>query len=161
MVDAREYAVLAHGGQRYGDGPYQDHLDDVVKILLDYGHTDPELISAGYLHDVLEDTLVSHDDLEKEFGTCVAKLVYAVTDGPGMSRIERKMRPLQEIPRTPGALFVKLADRIANVEFSSRSGSTAMLEMYRNEQSEFERCLRGPISAEPMWDRLRAALGAK
>lgn len=85
--------------------------------------------------------------------------MYAVTDGPGMSRMERKMRPLQEIPRTPGALFVKLADRIANVEFSAKSGSTAMLEMYRNEHPEFERQLRGLNAAEPMWDRLHAALG--
>lgn len=160
MSRARLYAVRAHGDQRYGDSPYVVHLDAVVSILLRFGHGDHETVAAGYLHDVLEDTSRERRDLVLEFGEVVASLVDACTDGRGASRRERKERPFRLIPRTPGSLLVKLADRIANVESAAR-GRPGLLAMYRKEHPEFEKRLRGPSVAEPMWDHLRSLLEAR
>jgi len=154
---AREYAVEAHRGQQYGTKPYHVHLDAVVEVLRRFGHRDLETLAAGYLHDVLEDTETEFHALSREFGEVVAALVDACTDGAGANRAERKERPYRLIPKTPGALLVKLADRIANVEASRESGSR-LLSMYRKEHPEFERRLRGPSAAEPMWAHLGSIL---
>lgn len=160
VARARGYAVRAHGDQRYGDGPYSDHLDHVARVLRKFGHADRETVAAGYLHDVLEDTALEFKDLSREFGERVAELVNACTDGRGGSRKERKERPFRLIPRTPGSLPVKLADRIANVEAATGPAS-GLRGMYRKEQPEFERRLRGPSSCEPMWRHLASVLEAK
>lgn len=154
---AREYAVMAHRGQEYGTKPYHAHLDAVVRVLRRFGHCDQETVAAGYLHDVLEDTDVTPDALAREFGDSVAAVVDACTDGDGANRKERKERPYRLIPGVPGALLVKLADRIANVEESAAS-NPGLLQMYRKEHREFERRLRGPTAAEPMWRRLESLL---
>lgn len=154
---AREYAVKAHREQQYGTRPYHFHLDAVVEVLRRFGHCDRETVAAGYLHDVLEDTDATRDALAREFGDGVAAVVDACTDGDGANRKERKERPYRLIPRTPGALLVKLADRIANVEASVAS-NWSLLKMYRKEHREFERRLRGPTAAEPMWTHLESLL---
>lgn len=154
---AREYAVRAHRGQEYGAKPYHFHIDAVVEVLRRFGHVDRETLAAGYLHDVLEDTDATRDGLACEFGDAVAAVVDACTDGDGANRRERKERPYRLIPGTPGALLVKLADRIANVEASVASNS-GLLQMYRKEHREFERWLRGPTAAEPMWAHLEFLL---
>lgn len=157
---ARAYAVKAHGDQRYGAAPYSVHLDAVARVLVRFGHTDEETVAAGFLHDAIEDAGVTHDELEREFGARVAALVDACTDGRGQNRKERKERPYRLIPKTPGSLLVKLADRIANVE-AARADRPGLLEMYRKEHPEFERRLRGPAAAETMWGALGLLLGVR
>ena len=62
---ARIFAIAAHGGQKYGNYPYSVHLDAVAKIADEYGE---KAAVIAYLHDVVEDTFVSINDIEKEFG---------------------------------------------------------------------------------------------
>lgn len=142
---ARAFAVKAHGDQRYGDEPYAVHLDAVADILIwrfAGERQRPHVIAAGYLHDTLEDTPVTRDELAAEFGHAVALLVDAVTDGPGKTRRERKERPYTLIPLVRGALVIKLADRIANIEAALANGRSDLLATYRNEHAEFSERLQ-------------------
>ena len=59
---AREFAAHAHGNQRYGDGPYVEHLAKVVAVLTDFGYQG-DYLCAGWLHDVVEDTCTTLDDI--------------------------------------------------------------------------------------------------
>lgn len=165
VLKARIFAAWAHDEQTYGDDPYLKHLDDVVAVLRRFGYNDPELLAAGYLHDVIEDTETTRDDLEATFGSRVADLVDAVTDGEGNNRAARKARPYRLIPGVTGAVLLKVADRIANCEAAlalacsvSGAARSSLIGMYRQEQKNFEKALRGPSEVERMFLSLRATL---
>ena len=79
MKEAYDLAVVAHGGQRRVSGePYVIHPIETAFILIDLG-MDTECICAGLLHDVVEDTPVTLDEIRKRFGHDVALLVDGVT----------------------------------------------------------------------------------
>jgi (p)ppGpp synthase/HD superfamily hydrolase len=71
---ARAFAIAAHGNQRYGEQPYEVHLAAVRQVLFDFGHGG-ELAIAAWLHDTVEDTDVTVEQIELEFGSAVAALV--------------------------------------------------------------------------------------
>jgi len=128
---ARAFAIVMHGEQLYDGMPYVVHLDRVADIVRAAGGC-PWLIAAAYLHDVLEDTQCTMERLAMLFGVRVASLVYAVT-GIGANRKERQQSILLHLAYTAAARLLKLADRVANVEYSVAKGSTQKLAMYRKE----------------------------
>ena len=76
---AYEIAVQAHAGQTRQTGDeYITHPIAVAQILAEYG-LDQDTLAAALMHDVVEDTEVSLDDLEADFGTEVAMLIDGVT----------------------------------------------------------------------------------
>lgn len=155
---ARKFAVEAHGAQLYGDRPYSYHLDRVHDVLVRFGQTQTELLTAGILHDVIEDTATNYSDVKLGFGFEVAELVYAVTDELGRNRQERHAKTYPKIKALSGAIVLKLADRIANVEHSVAQGDDGKLSMYRKEQEGFRTGV-GPAGPHLMWahlDRLLA-----
>jgi (p)ppGpp synthase/HD superfamily hydrolase len=96
---------------------------------------------ATYGHDLIEDCRVSYNDVKQHLGQEAADIVYAVTNDKGKNRKERAGDKYYEgIRNTPGAVFVKLCDRIANVQYSKMTKSR-MFEMYKNENPEFIRQL--------------------
>jgi guanosine-3',5'-bis(diphosphate) 3'-pyrophosphohydrolase len=151
---AREFAIAAHGDQRYGSEPYVVHLAAVRQVLRDFGYGG-ELGLAAWLHDTVEDTAVTVEELEREFGPRVAALVWAVT-GVGENRKERTASAYAKLRALPDAITVKLADRIANSEASARS-NPRLLAMYRDELPTFTAAL-GEHGDPAMWERLRRAL---
>lgn len=152
-------ALEAHKGQRYGDSPYSKHLSDVAKVLLQFGILTETVCAAAWLHDTLEDTDLTREQIEASCGARVAEIVWRVTDEPGVSRKERKVKTLPKIAADPEAIIVKLADRIANVA-ESQSNNPGLLAMYRREYPGFAAALRekSPVAAKPMWAWLDAAL---
>lgn len=132
MNKAEAFALAAHRDQLYGTDPYERHLRDVVRVLAESGFENEMWSSAGWLHDVVEDTDVTVIEVAQRFGIAVAHLVHAVTDGEGATRAERKQAVWEKIALFPAAAIVKTADRIANVEAGGK------LEMYRAEQRAFE-----------------------
>ena len=154
LEQARAFATIAHEGQRYGNEPYTYHLGKVVEVLRRFDIDDPDLLAAGWLHDTLEDTPVEVDDLRNQFNDRVAALVDAVTDGQGATRKDRKQRPYRLIPRTPGAVYLKLADRIANLEASLDEGHDRLLKRYAHEHWDFHKRLFDGVTALPMWEHL-------
>ena len=159
---AQGYARSAHKDQRYGLHPYNTHLEDVRRVLRDFGHGGA-LGIAAWLHDVVEDTDVTIDSIEASFGTPVAELVWAVT-GVGSHRKERNQDAYRKILRRPRATILKLADRIANVEACAKSNlriELNLLDRYRDEYFDFRFWLYDPASTTstlPMWERLEKAL---
>ncbi|MEZ5080628.1 MAG: peptide deformylase [Thermoleophilia bacterium] len=158
---ARLLATLAHVGQHYDGGPYTDHLQEVVGVLGRHQIDDPLLIAAAWLHDVVEDTPVTVDALRTEFGTEVAAIVEALTVPAWPDHAAAHEDSWRRIAVTPGAVAVKLADRVANV---ARGGRRA--QKYLDQQERFEALL---ADADPgalggvvpaMWTQLRSELAA-
>lgn len=165
LARARHLALRSHAGQLYGDRPYSVHLEAVQDVLARFGIRDEVVRAAAWLHDVLEDNPnVRREDLERTLPEAVVAIVDACTDGAGESREARKERPLRLIPKTPNAVLVKLADRIANVEASIHDHHDGRLAMYRNEHGTFMDALRespSTPSAEPMWLHLEHILAPR
>ena len=104
-------------------------------IKIDETHSAIELACWG--HDLIEDTRVSYNDVKNKLGYNAAEIIYAVTNEKGKNRKERANESYYKgIRNTPGAIFVKLCDRIANVQYSKMTGSK-MFEMYKDENSNF------------------------
>ena len=153
---ARWFAIAKHAGQKYGQHPYSYHLDDAVNELIDHVLDLPALkfydhdliICATYLHDVLEDTSTTSEEMFGLFDRRIVELVQAVTDGPGKNRAERKKGVYAAIrTKGPAALAVKLADRLANTKTCGLSkDESEMLKMYRREQTDFDWELRRPFA---------------
>lgn len=140
--------------------PYEFHLRMVAEVAKDFKHLlddtkdyytgekyrgpmqgqvtlrDACLI-AVWGHDLIEDARVSYNDVMNHLGQEVADIVYAVTNEKGKNRDERANDKYYEgIRNTPGAVFVKLCDRIANVQYSKMTKSR-MFEMYKKENANF------------------------
>jgi len=147
-------AVKAHSNQSYDDVyPYEKHLDDVVDVLKKFGYSGKYIVS-GFLHDILEDTGFSYNDLKKHFGVEIAEIVYCVTDELGRNRVERKEKTLPKTAGNPDAIILKLADRIANIEHGGK------IDMYAKEYSQFKGVLflNTPADAKEMWNYLEKLL---
>jgi (p)ppGpp synthase/HD superfamily hydrolase len=94
-------------------------------------------LRAVWGHDLIEDCRVSYNDVKEILGQEAAEIIYAVTNEKGKSRRERANdKYYQGIRETNGAVFVKLCDRIANVQYSKMTGSR-MFEMYKKENDNF------------------------
>jgi guanosine-3',5'-bis(diphosphate) 3'-pyrophosphohydrolase len=77
---------------------------------------DTDLLIAALLHDVLEDTATTADELRRRFGERVAAIVLELTDDKRMEWRERKRRVVEEIGRrSPEAQLIKLSDLTANI----------------------------------------------
>ncbi len=87
LDDARAFALRAHAGQMYGARPYSWHLETVAELLAPYG---AQAQVIAYLHDIVEDTTVSDDEVDARFGPFVGECVRLLTDAPGATRAERK-----------------------------------------------------------------------
>ena len=136
VKEAAYLAISLHGTQTYDGHPYYYHLEQVVDILKEFGFTDDKFVIAGYLHDVMEDTAISYNDIKNQFGEEVAEIVYAVTDELGRNRRERKAKTYPKIKENEDAIIVKLADRIANVR-NSIMNKPSMAKMYLKEYESF------------------------
>lgn len=149
-------AEKAHTNQQYDIYPYIYHIKQVVKIIEDLGY-DESVIVAAVLHDTLEDTDLSYNDLKKAFGEEVAEIVYAVTDELGRNRKERKTKTYPKIKANWKATVVKICDRVANMEQSKRYNQK-LFETYKGEHEEFCDQLRNDehpdVEVNKAWERL-------
>lgn len=172
---AREFAVEYHTHRTrtgvpdvYDGKPYvESHVSDVVTVLMDFiddlksfGVTSGQfdnLIKSAWLHDSVEDTEATISLIARRFGLEVARLVWAVT-GIGSSRKIRNADMARKIALATAkkilAAILKLADRIANVEHSTKGSKH--WQMYFDEMGKFEVYIR-PYVPAAMWNRLLAA----
>ncbi|MEX2582425.1 MAG: HD domain-containing protein [Gemmatimonadota bacterium] len=120
VLRALSYAAAKHRDQRRkgaGAPPFINHSIEVAELLARAaGIEDPVTLQAAVLHDTLEDTDTTFDDLAREFGTEVATLVQEVTDEKHLPRAERKRHQIETAPRlSERARLIRLADKIVNV----------------------------------------------
>ncbi|WP_290058733.1 HD domain-containing protein [Amycolatopsis solani] len=115
LDEAVAFAARHHGGQTRPAGePYLEHLLEATRVLVEaIGSTDVDVLRAAVLHDVVEDTDGTLDEVRARFGDRVATLVGWVTKPEGGARADYLAR-LRDAP--DDALLVKLADRLSNVQ---------------------------------------------
>ncbi len=114
---AKSFASQAHSGQvrKHGNVPYITHPIRVAALLESAGCRD-ELVCAGYLHDVVEDTTCELEDIENAFGSVVSALVAAHTEDKSKSWQERKQHTI-DLVRTANEEVKQLivADKLDNL----------------------------------------------
>ena len=159
---ARNFAIVAHGGQLYGDQPYVVHLDTVANLLGPFGE---QAQIAGYLHDVVEDTAVGREQIAAEFGKAVAACVALVTDEAGANRRERKARTNDKLAAVTAenslALIVKAADRLANLRASVQASADSKLGMYRKEHGAFRAAAYRAGLCEALWQEIEEIISER
>jgi GTP pyrophosphokinase len=122
LTRAYRFSASSHHGQQRASGePYLSHPLQVASLLVDF-KMDVTTVTAGLLHDVLEDTTATKDDLVREFGQEIAELVDGVTKLGKLafnSREERQAenfrKMLVAMARDLRVLMIKLADRLHNM----------------------------------------------
>lgn len=119
---ARTFAMAAHAAtgqlRKYTHEPYFVHVEEVAQIVMSTSTFTEEMVAAAYLHDTVEDTAVTIDLIEREFGSKVAELVGWLTDvskPEDGNRAHRKALDRAHSAAAPAdAQTVKLADLISN-----------------------------------------------
>jgi (p)ppGpp synthase/HD superfamily hydrolase len=120
VSEAAELAARRHNGMaRKGRGnePYINHLTEVANLLSTATDgADAELVAAGWLHDAIEDTGTTREELAQKFSERVASLVVECTDDMGLPKAERRRLQVVNAPhKSPGAKLIKIADKISNI----------------------------------------------
>ena len=120
ILKAARFAAHKHRNQRRKDEektPYINHPISVAKIISEIGNVeDPEVLAAALLHDTLEDTETTVEELIENFGVRVCSLVQEVTDDKTQPKLERKQRQIDHAKEiSEGAALIKLGDKISNV----------------------------------------------
>jgi len=120
LARAADYAARQHIAQRRkGERaePYVNHLTEVAALLAEAtGGDDVVLLMGGLLHDTLEDTDATYEDLEQRFGIEVAALVAEVTDDKSLPREERKRLQVETTAgKSRRAKLLKIADKTSNL----------------------------------------------
>jgi GTP diphosphokinase / guanosine-3',5'-bis(diphosphate) 3'-diphosphatase len=120
VIRADEFAAQKHRMQRRKDSdasPYINHPIALMHVLcIDGGITDPTILAAAALHDTIEDTETTKEELRTLFGTEIARLVCEMTDDKSLPKAKRKQEQIDHAPHMSekGALL-KLADKICNL----------------------------------------------
>lgn len=142
----------------YGNRPFFYHLVDVSNVLYEFGFIQDSLHIAAYMHDIIEDTSHTKEEIQKLFGTKIAEITWRVTDELGENREVRKAKTYPKIAESSSATIIKLADRIANVRAAKKLGdSSQYFAMYLKEYSEFKKALYNENQLdviESMWETL-------
>jgi guanosine-3',5'-bis(diphosphate) 3'-pyrophosphohydrolase len=120
LLHAMQFAARKHKDQRRKDvdaSPYINHPISLANILCNEGHvTDIDVICAALLHDTIEDTATTPEELKAEFGQPIRDIVIEVTDDKSLPSAERKRLQIEHAEHlSRGAKLVKLADKISNL----------------------------------------------
>ncbi|QPF84218.1 HD domain-containing protein [Bradyrhizobium genosp. L] len=119
ISEAADFAARRHNGmvrKGRGDGPYINHLAEVANLLAQVTDgADAELVAAGWLHDTIEDTATTREELAERFTERVASLVVECTDDMRLPKAIRRQKQIEDAPhKSPDAKLIKIADKISN-----------------------------------------------
>ncbi len=118
LLRALVFAAERHRQQSRKDElktPYVNHLLEVVQVLVDHGVRDAPTLMAAALHDTVEDTGTTLEEIADRFGPEVRDLVAEMTDDKRLPRDERKRLQVEHAAAmSPRGALIKLADKIAN-----------------------------------------------
>lgn len=170
VAAAAALARQAHRGQKYGEKPYTAHLEEVVAICEKYAETKStgplrEILSElAWLHDSVEDTTLTAEEICEAFGLFTMYCVLLLTDPPGLPRKERKaishekLKAVRDNEPMCVALIVKAADRLANIRSCVRDNAKDMLEMYRKEHAAFRDAVHRAGTNTVLFDEMEQLL---
>jgi guanosine-3',5'-bis(diphosphate) 3'-pyrophosphohydrolase len=160
LLHALSFAADKHRNQRRKDveaSPYINHPIAVATVLaVDGGVTDRLLLLAAILHDTVEDTRTTFEELEAQFGPEVRALVAEVTDDKRLPSPERKRLQVERAPRASlAAKQLKLADKICNVRDVTSAPPARWSRERRQEYLEWTaQVVAGCRGANPALERL-------
>ena len=164
VIKFKEYAIESHKkvNGEYDGLPYSYHLCEALRYAIRFLELVPEehcedVLCAVLGHDLIEDTNENYNSVKKNSNVYTAEIIRACTNyGRGRNRVERMPDFVYlDIKETPGGLFVKLCDRLANVYHSKNKGS-GMFYTYKKEQARFKAMLYTANYLEPMWNLLES-----
>jgi guanosine-3',5'-bis(diphosphate) 3'-pyrophosphohydrolase len=120
LLKAIQFSAEKHRSQRRKGAdasPYINHPIEVAVILANVARiTDGAVLMAAVLHDTLEDTCTTLEELQAAFGREVCALVQEVTDDKSLPKAERKRLQVEHAPHmSASAKLIKIADKISNV----------------------------------------------
>ena len=126
LIRAASFAARKHRNQRRKDAgasPYINHPLALARVLAaEGGVTDAATLCAALLHDTIEDTDTTADELSHEFGAEIASIVGEVTDDKTLPKAERKRQQVEHAAHiSDKAKRVKLADKISNLRDVSQA----------------------------------------
>lgn len=133
IIDAIEFAAEKHRFQvrkNPDQTPYVIHVIGVADNLIAIGKVrEADIIIGGLLHDTVEDTQTTFEEIEKRFGQHVASFVNEVTDDKSLPKEERKQLQIEHAPdKSAGAAQIKLADKLYN-----------LTDLFNNPPSDWEK----------------------
>jgi len=113
------FATIKHRDQRRKNStnaPYIEHPLGVMDILIQVGITDVDVLCAAVLHDTVEDTLTTFEEIGERFGEKILFYVKEVTDDKELDKVTRKKLQIEHAKDAScGARLIKLADKIHNL----------------------------------------------
>ncbi|HRH42161.1 MAG TPA: HD domain-containing protein [Pyrinomonadaceae bacterium] len=120
LLQAISFSAKKHRFQRRKGGdaePYINHPIEVANLIASVGNvTDLEILMAAVLHDTIEDTETTAEELTELFGENVCGMVLEVTDDKSLPKQRRKELQIEHSPHLSfGAKHVKLGDKISNI----------------------------------------------
>lgn len=126
VARALDFAARKHSNQRRkGEAgePYVNHLAEVARLVAEATEgQDTIAVLAALLHDAIEDTPTTREELEREFGREVAEIVVEVTDDKSLPKAERKRLQVETAPaKSRRARLIKIADKTSNLRSIAKS----------------------------------------
>ncbi|MBM3786622.1 MAG: bifunctional (p)ppGpp synthetase/guanosine-3',5'-bis(diphosphate) 3'-pyrophosphohydrolase [Acidobacteria bacterium] len=118
LMKAADYAARAHSRQRRKDEEATPYINHVVEVgfLLAEARCEVSVVAAGLLHDTVEDTGTTHEELAALFGERIARLVQAVTDDRSLPKAVRKEKQVEHARQATFEVgCIKTADKISNL----------------------------------------------
>lgn len=119
LLTAIDYAAMMHKLQRrkgYLKIPYINHPIKVCQMIASVDETDPDLLIAAVLHDTLEDTSATQDEIKVLFGANVLSIVEEVTDDMDLpEKIRKELQVTKASKLSRMAKIIKVADKICNI----------------------------------------------
>jgi guanosine-3',5'-bis(diphosphate) 3'-pyrophosphohydrolase len=135
ILRAAQFAAERHRDQRRKGSeaaPYINHPLALANLLATCGVDDPAVLAAALLHDTVEDTETTPEELVEGFGTDVAAIVVEVTDDKSLPKAERKRMQIEHAAHlSDQAKLVKLADKVCNLRDLTHSPPDWPLERKR------------------------------
>lgn len=125
LESAKLFAKNKHSGMTRDDGktPYWDHLEGVVNRLKNLGITDEDILCAAWLHDTIEDTDTTFDDIDQRFGSNVAVMVLSLSKNTKLTKKEKERQYVAQLKNAPWqAQLIKLCDISSNLKDLKNSG---------------------------------------
>ena len=160
IARALSFAAKKHRDQRRKDveaSPYINHPISLFDQLVNVGGiADSETLCAALLHDTIEDTETTHDELTLEFGEVIGGIVAEVTDDKTLPKDERKRRQIEHAPHlSTRARAVKLADKTCNLRDVAESPPSFWTDQRRRDYFDWAKQVIDGCRGE--WPQLEAA----
>jgi len=163
-LQALDFAAIRHSAQRRKGpdaAPYVNHLIEVAMLVANVGQVDDEdVLIAAVLHDVVEDTPTTIEEVSARFGPRASRFVQALSEDKALPRKQRRELMLEELPQLdPMIHVIKLADLSSNIKLLPPNWTEERKLEYL-EWSEHAATICGPACqalADLYWERAGAA----